>query len=475
MSFSDKIINYNSDVINIAGVPGAGKTNEVVNLALKQPSRTFLYLSFGKENTVNARRRMPNNVCCMSFHSFAYKRMEISKSRILSHLGFSHYKASLKEIGISVQSPALLECISLLNDFFCMSGAPLNQVASLLANPSFPNLNKNELAVALNAFIRFWSACWEDGSDLPITHDMYLKAHALSCKPITYDYLVIDECQDLNSAMFELCLRLKTISPNLKMIRLGDPCQQLFGFRGSSEQFAMCDFDFTLNETHRFGRALCHLTNEFMSYQAVPHYTIIHSSSEHTKVNNYIGFKAILSNIENGLKQTVIAKYNISLWHMLKELALKGIKCSILGGVNKNEFKFLKQLYHVYCTGEKGSHGRLKGTTFERFKMKASINRDQEMILSCKFIESIQDVGGRAFQIIEGHLTDMKDADVMLTTVHQSKGLEFKHLVMMDDFDEARSGSHFLRLPKEEAYLIYTAMTRAVTSISLPKSWGDVV
>tara|TARA_A200000159_G_scaffold149992_1_gene158942 strand:+ start:1613 stop:3040 length:1428 start_codon:yes stop_codon:yes gene_type:complete len=475
LSFTDAIINHDSDVINIAGVPGAGKTTEVINLAHRQSSKTFLYLSFGKENTANARRRMPNNVCCMSFHSFAYKQMGVSKARVVSHLGFSHYKSSLNSIGLSIQSPALLECISLLNELFCMSGVPLNQVSTLLGNPSFPNLNKRDLSVALNAFIRLWNACWEDGSTLPITHDMYFKAYALSCKPIEYDYLVIDECQDLNSAMFELCLRLITISPNLIMVRLGDPCQQLFGFRGSSEQFAMYGFDLTLSATHRFGKTLCNLTNDFMSYQTVPHYTKIQSNSDHTQVSNYIGFNAILSHIENGRKQTVIAKYNISLWHILKELALKGVKCSILGGVNKNEFNFLKQLYHVYCTGDKGAHGRLKGMTFERLKMKASINRDQEMLLSCKFIESIHDVGAQAFNVIENQLTDMKDADVMLTTVHQAKGLEFKHLVMMDDFDCARSGSHFLRLPKEEAYLIYTAMTRAKESISLPKSWGDVV
>ena len=475
MSLTDKIITHPGDVIKIAGVPGAGKTTEVVRLAERESKKSILYLSFGKQNTRNAKRKMPKNVTCASFHSFAYSNMGIDKKRVIPSINLSQYCNSLALIDIEIRSPVLLECFSLLNDFFCMSGLPLNQASSLFSDAAFPNVSKGELAGVLKAFLKWWNACWESGSTIPITHDMYFKAYSLNCSPVAFDYLVIDECQDLNNAMFSMSIRLNTLSPKMKMVRLGDPCQQLFGFRGSSEQFANGGFDLTIEKTHRFGNRLCDVVNSFMAVQTVPHYTRIKSDKDHTVIQGNPGLEKIISNAMAGMKQTIIAKYNISLWHILKAFSLNNVKCSMLGGVDIKEFDFLKQLYRIYVSGGTGNAGRLRGVSYERYRMQASINRDNAAILACKFIENIEQDGLDVFRKIESHLTSPAKADIMLTTVHQAKGLEFKNLIMMDDFAEATSGRYFQTLPSEEAYLIYTAMTRAIDSLSLPSSWSSVV
>ncbi|MEG3764866.1 3'-5' exonuclease [Alteromonas sp. 14N.309.X.WAT.G.H12] len=473
MSLTERIVNHPGGVINIAGVPGAGKTTEVINLARHESSKRILYISFGKQNTRSAKRRMPSNVICTSFHGFAYNKMNIAKSRVVPSLNLSQHCASLSAIGVEMRSPVLLESLSLLNYYFCMSGLPLNQAHLLFSEPTFPNVNKKDLALVLQAFMQWWRACWDSGSQLPITHDMYFKAYALSCSPIEYDYLVIDECQDLNSAMFEMTIRLRTLSPKMKTVRLGDPCQQLFGYRGSSEQFANAGFDLTLDHTHRFGTALCDLVNDFMGYQLVPHYTPIKASSNHTEIKPSPSFETLVEQARKGKKQTLIAKYNMSLWHILKALSFENVKCAILGGVDLKEIQFLKHLYQLYLTGRPGSQGRLRGITYEKYKTQASFNQDNAATLACRFVENIGDNGHHTFRKIEGNLTSPAKADVMLTTVHQAKGLEFRDLIMLDDFPMARSGKHFISLPREEAYLTYTAMTRAINSLSLPKSWGS--
>lgn len=475
MSFSLDVINHKKRMIKIFGVPGAGKTTEVINIASLLPSKKFLYLSFGRENTKSARAKMPSNVTSTSFHSLAKRALNIDSARIVSDISLSGYCQSLRMIGMDIKSPYILESFATLNTLFCMSDLTTQQAKNIFQNESFSSLSIKDQSFVLRSFNAWWSECWKPGATLPITHDMYFKHYSLTCSQLPFDCLVIDETQDLNNAMFYMSTRLHSLSPRMKTIRFGDPCQQLFGFRGSSEQFAIQGFDFKLENTHRFGHQLARLVNDFMGAQSLAHYTQIKSLGPHTDVLNHEPIQKIIEDVKQGKRTTFIAKYNISLWYMLKIFSQKGIKCSILGGIDNNEFSYLRELHKIHLSGQKASGSRLRGFTYARYKNKAHIDRDNAAVLACKFVENIGESGEDAFKIIQRHLVDPAQADVLLTTVHQAKGLEFEHLRMMDDFFNPIQNGKFVGIPKGDAYLIYTAMTRAKKSIALPKSWGVIV
>ena len=87
MSVAKKIVESDKKRINVIGVPGSGKTQLIHDVAVLAPEKKVLYLSFGHENTKNAKRRMPKNVTCVSFHALARRHLLINSNRIISNFG----------------------------------------------------------------------------------------------------------------------------------------------------------------------------------------------------------------------------------------------------------------------------------------------------------------------------------------------------------------------------------------------------
>ena len=461
---------------NIIGVPGAGKTQLVCDIATLNKNKLFMYLSFGKENTVNAIARMPQNVICSSFHALAKNKMNINSSRLIEQLTMSHVNKILISMGAPTSSAKILEAFVILNDIFCSSASELRDIPQILdfKRKLFPQLTKEERVFVDTKFRLFWRSAWLDGSNQLTTHEMYLKEYSLNASKISVDYLIIDEAQDLNSAMFHLVDSLSYKNPSLKIIKLGDPCQQIFSFIGASERFLNETYHYKLDETHRFGEDLASKCNEFMSSQNLKYYTPIKSVSDNrTTVNRSPSINELCKSITSGFKPTIIARHNMTLLYMMKQLVSVGIKCAI-NGDNAQELGFLQELHSVYL-GNNSLHPKLKNKSYGRYLDKALILDDKTALLACRFVESLGEDGSLVFENMKNGLVDKRNAQVLLTTVHQAKGLEFSHLVMMDDFTEVWDDNikKFKSIEREEAHIIYTAITRAKLSISLPKSWDS--
>lgn len=91
-----------------------------------------------------------------------------------------------------------------------------------------------------------------------------------------YEYVCIDEAQDLNKAQyFLLKALLGDVSKNIMMV--GDPNQSIYAFNGSTSEFMendfVKDFDakiFHLNENYRCSRNVIEASNKLMNLQAEP-------------------------------------------------------------------------------------------------------------------------------------------------------------------------------------------------------------
>ncbi len=472
----ENIINCPSKKINIVGVPGSGKTQLVCDVAKYTPKSSFLYLSFGRENTKNARRRMPQNVFCSSFHSLSKNKLGIAGNRITSKFTMSDANKALMAHGKPLKSAKMLEAFVILCELFCISGSPLSGIPQILLFKKnvFPLLSKEEKTELDMTFRSYWRSLWESGSAAPVTHDMYLKQYALVASPLTADYLVIDETQDLNAAMFSLVGQLSAQNPLLKIIKLGDPCQQIFSFIGSSEHFSNETFHFTLDGSHRFGEEVASLSNRFMEAQGVTYYTPIKSLSASSSVNKAVPIQSLVSKVEQGFRPTVLARHNMTLWYMLKQFASAGISCAF-NGDTMHELNFLEALYQL-SLGNKPRHAKLRGKSYSRLSKQAKLEQDNATMLACRFVDSIKGDGHAFFSELKKFLVPKKQAQVLLSTVHQAKGLEFSHVVMMDDFPSCwdQSKKTFLPIEREEAHIIYTAITRTKKSLTLPKSWASL-
>jgi F-box protein 18 (helicase) len=457
--------------INIVGVPGAGKTTFICELSARLKNESLLYLSFGRENTKNAMSKLPGNVSALSFHAFSKRQMKIESKRITPRYTMNMINNSFQKININDLSPAQIEATTLLMEDFCMSSQGLAKLPVMLKHSRYPKMTSDELKKAVMSFNLLWNATWAEKSNLPVTHDMYLKRLSMVPVKLHYKRIFIDETQDLNDAMVALVNNLASSNPNIQIVRFGDPCQQIFVFRGASTEFSNSQFDFRLQKTHRFGSKLADFCNAIMNDHRVGYYTNIISSNDKTEVYKTPTINHLTSMIKNGRKITYIARYNASLFHLIKHLADKNITYSALGDSHHQEMKYYRNLYQL-MQGKRFKSGTFANHSYRSFYNSSVQQNDRQAILACQFVESIDDQGEEIFDKLEKLYVEKGKAQVLLTTIHQAKGMEFRHLVVSGDMPECfdHESKKIIATNREDLHLIYTAITRAKQSIALPKS-----
>tara|TARA_Y100000310_G_scaffold139517_1_gene138848 strand:- start:290 stop:1747 length:1458 start_codon:yes stop_codon:yes gene_type:complete len=466
-----------SNITFIKGVAGAGKTQDLVDAAKNSPLSAIHYISLGRENAKNTRKRMPGNVTCSSFHALARKKMGIKSERIVPSLSLADMSKQLKRMSLNPKETKILESMSLMLNLFCFSSTPFSRFFDLHKKniKAFPYLTQEEQTYFYRLFSQYWQLLWVDEGNEKVTHDMYLKAYEQNVKQVSLDYLFVDEGQDMNDTMFSIVEKLSLSTPWMKVVVFCDLHQSIFGFCGATSKLKMQTFTHTLNQSRRFGQSLANLVNKFMNDQrAVLFENIVGNPAKDTLIGYNGGINDLLEKIEKKHKPTIVSRHNITLWHLVKNLTSKGIYCHVLGD-NYSDIKFLESLSELYRNSDLRS-AKLGGS-YETYKRKAEISQDAQALLACRFVESIKEEPRTLFSRLKKHLVDIKKADVLLTTTHQSKGLEFNHVIMADDFKKTCNPKTNMFMPIDEAevYLLYTAMTRAKNTLTLPKSWTGIL
>lgn len=464
-----EIFSDQNNFINITGVPGAGKTTLAVQIAELSKQSNVLYLSFGKENTLKVRQRLAGKATCLSFHAFAKNGMNINSQRIVNRVTLSLINQCTKNTEHALHSAKELECIMVMLEMFCKSNLKLEVSHKLLdKKDTFPKLTKEDRDRVNNSFLAYWRSLWNEKSNLPITHDMYLKEFSLKKISIPYTTILVDESQDLNDTMHELINKIYLYNKKSKIISFGDPCQQIFSFRGSSRRFLEADFHYKLTKSYRFGSNLASLCNAFMNKQELHYYTDINSDGKGTEIIKSPPILSIIDSIKSGKRPVLISRFNYTLWQVLKECCENKIKCALLGGISNAEFDFLRALNQLY-NGNKVRHTALVGMKYIDYKRIAKATNDRSSLLACRFVESVGN-NAELFNRMKNSVVSLKDAQVLLTTVHQAKGLEFNDAILLGDFPEVydTQTKDLIKIKDEEAHLLYTAMSRAKKTLGIP-------
>lgn len=81
-----------------------------------------------------------------------------------------------------------------------------------------------------------YDACMEEGVKRFLTH-MHRRTPALTQILRRYKLLIVDEFQDLDESQFEFVQLFKAIQPSLRVIGIGDLAQNIYRFRGTSNEF----------------------------------------------------------------------------------------------------------------------------------------------------------------------------------------------------------------------------------------------
>lgn len=442
-----ELANNSYSDLKISAFAGAGKTTTLKAIA-EARGDSGLYIAFNKAIADEAKRKFPSNVQCRTGHSLAFGDVGKYYSKRLRSINSGDVKNyfDVQRTDLHTDSGIAYLAIDAVRRF-CYSCDEEINAHHVDFEIALKELETTHYVVSLAR--RMWNAMSDTKSDFPVTHDFYLKKWQLTKPELNSDFVLFDEAQDANGAILDV-----VVNQPGQTIYVGDKYQQIYGWRGALN--AMEDID-THNEcqitqSFRFGQKIANVAIEIIN----------HYLGEDVKIK---GFEKVDSELCNVARPDAILFRTNSA--MINEI-LKGVsgqRVYIVGGVGQL-IGLLRGALHL-SLGKRSYNAELVGfQSFDELLEYSKTTTGQSMALICKLVQ--EGISEDVVNILERNkYTKKEHADVIYSTCHKSKGLEFGSVKINDDFTSCNKQDDDFGLTDEDARLFYVACTRAENQLDV--------
>lgn len=458
---------YNSGQdLRIDAAAGSGKTTTLRYLMARGARRgRTLYTSFGRKIVEEARSRFPAHVDVRTNHSLAYRSCGgrwRDEGRLQNRVT-GYQLAQACGWGSGVFAPyadttqggyAVMQTIS----NFCGSGD------DALATGHVPLLldadgktDRDYTQRVLEQAREVWERMLAPRDRVPITHDVYLKAWALTHPKLGYDVILLDEAQDTSGLM----IRLLAEQTHAQRVIVGDRYQQIYAWRGAVNAMRQFKVDAVgkLTRSFRFGPAIATLANAVLEQYAGAEDLHIEGSP------NLCSTVDMTARVEPS--RAVVARTNAGLIVALIEAQMhdRHSKFAVVGGVA--EMKSLLYGVQDLMRNKRSSNPEL--LEFASWVALMQATADPPYAHLRPLVELVNDY--RPEKLLEelgradGNERDEAQCKRVFSTTHRAKGREFESVELLDDFkvhDDRKPGQQgYRKWNPEEGNILYVAVTRA--------------
>jgi hypothetical protein len=291
---------------------------------------------------------------------------------------------------------------------------------------------------------------------VPMEHDYYLKAYALTHPRLPGDIIALDEAQDSNPCVAAMIREQAKYGTQLIMV--GDTFQAIYEWRGAVD--AMRDFAaepgvtvLNLTQSFRFGPAVAAEGNKWLQILGCP--------------NELRGFEQIQSRIGEAPDHpdAVLCRTNAEALKRAMAAISEGLTVAFPKGTG--ELVALVKAAADIKKGQPTDHPDLMA--FETWGQVQDFVENEPGGEDLKqFVELVDEHGtDELLEILNqiGSEAKGEKADITISTAHQAKGREWKIVEIATDFAEPKPDpNHPLGLgaiPRDLARLAYVAVTRA--------------
>ncbi len=481
----EKIINSDKLSFKINAVAGSGKTTTLLEYAKKNSHLKILYLAYNKSLQTQLQEKLKeyklSHMSVSTIHSLAYNRIQAYQYNLCHDLKVQTIEKVIchfEQYNNQKQYYPTAEYIALIKDlinFYCNSSL-INLDSKLLDSykkqsdlgAKILELLSNERKV-LSHIKEILSAMKNKLIDA--THDFYLKMFFLNKKissNLGYDLILVDEAQDISDVMIGV-----VESQDCRRIYVGDSFQQIYSFRFATNALNKIDLPaYDLSKSFRFGddfaKSLANDLNKLYELKSSYKLNITGIESPTLIGKNHIDLNKPFC---------VIARTTFGLIQQLVHFIHDNKKIYFEGGYNS--YSFMNQtVYSIFYLKQKKNDK----ITIDEIKDFDSIydleqfakdTKNQDYLNVIKFINAY---GDNIFEInkkIKAKLTEKKElANIIFTTTHKAKGLEYEQVIMADDFitkKELLNPKNKISYLKaiEELNIYYVAATRAKKAIKM--------
>ena len=469
----------------INAVAGSGKTTTLLEYARNNKDLRILYLAYNKSLQVSLQKKLPeyelSNMTVSTIHSLAYSKIAAYQYNLAHDLKVQviekvlcGYEQTFNQRNNYYPVAEYIALIKDLVNFYCNSSLVAlddklldsYKKQSDLSAKILELLNK-DTKKALSHLKHILSSM--KNKIIDATHDFYLKMFYLNKQVSTnlgYDLILVDEAQDISDVMIGIVEAQKC-----RRIYVGDSFQQIYSFRYAINALNKIELpSYSLTKSFRFGNNYAKILEQNLNSLYKSHTTNtleIYGTDEATKTGE--------SSINYDKPICVIARSTFGLIQQIVHFIQDNKKIYFEGGYGS--YSFMNQtVYSIFYLKEKKNDKITMDEirdfdTIQELEEFAKDTKNQDYLNIIKFINTY---GDNIFEInkkIKSRLTDnKKNADIIFTTTHKSKGLEYDQVIMADDFitkkelSNPKSKISPLRLI-EELNIYYVAASRVKKSI----------
>jgi hypothetical protein len=441
-----------SRALKIIAFAGAGKTTTLRMLAQATRARG-IYLAFNRAVADEARVTFPRSANCQTTHAIAFKAMiprylstakmvNALHARQLAALSFQTDRIFSKAFRLDGVQQAYL-VLGTVNRF-CQSNDP---AVSLDHVPQYARLLGVRTDIVYD--IRDWAviqanALWrrmiDKRDDMPLGHNGYLKAWALTRPILKTDYILLDEAQDTNPVVLGVLAGQRA-----QVVYVGDPYQQIYEWRGAvnaMDKMPGCE-ETALTQSFRFGEAIAAEASRLLA-----------TLGEQRQLRGNLETQSVIA--AAGAAEAVLARTNATVILEILEATRVGLKPHVCGGTEAIK-RLLSDVYELKA-GRPAVSPEFFGFQ-DWWEVVEFANTEEGQDLRT-FVQLVQQQGeAKLWAAVNGAVANENHADVVLSTAHKAKGREWSSVRLAPDFISGRLGPD----PDAEAEvrLFYVAMTRA--------------
>lgn len=452
------IKNISKKVIVIEAFAGTGKTTTMFEFIKQHDDKKILYLTFnsGLSNDTHCKFGNIDNVDIMTVHSLAHKYLTSEKYLDIQKIKLgkieNNYLIERFKLNLLSNKQLIRKCNNIRSklDLFCSNDEP-------------PNSKDEHIPIIWNDML--------EGKCPQITHDMYLKWFQLLKIKLNYDIIILDEAQDSTPCIISLVM-----SQKCTRIMIGDIHQQIYRFRGVENPFNaikhMKHEKFALTTSFRYGKKLACITNIFLN-------TFKEESNNITSIHNNTQIKLSsvgMLNLEKGI--VILSRTNLKLFENLMTCFFNSKKVFVIN----RTFNFEKEsniindfikIENNSCKdlGKELTHKKLKGFKNMHDVKEYFFDTDNtKWKLRIKLFELYGGILRHHWINIQNNFVDkIEDAECVLSTVHQTKGMEFNDVFLSDDFSKFKyddeGNIRNVCWDLDNYNLMYVALTRAKSNV----------
>ncbi|UYL86246.1 hypothetical protein [Acinetobacter phage vB_AbaM_CP14] len=448
---------------------GASKTTTLTMIAEakhEEGGELGMYLAFNKAIATEAEERFPTSVECRTVHSLAYRHTpkalkskvggRIFPKEIAELLGFKgEFIVSKKsnEVRKLVSINAKASMIKQTLSRFCNSADNSIEAHHLVKMDWMNKLSPEDfdfdplMAEILVLTRAYWEECKDPSSPVPLEHDGYLKMYSMLGKQIPVSYIMIDENQDSSPVILNIIEAQK----KAQKVYVGDKYQAIYGWRGAINAMNFVTGNKVyLTKSFRFGNNVQTVANMILAESGCE-IELKGNGSNEGKL--FLREKSIEPNV-------VICRTNSGVIKNVFEYSNRYPNKVIGASCDLTEIQSFVKAYEDLVAGKKVEHKLLyafenKGELMDYCE---ECPNDLEVSGMVKLIERF---GAKALMAAMSRCSNQQRPDIMVTTAHKSKGLEWDNVILYNDFGYDIDESGALEVSDEEMNIVYVAATRA--------------